>query len=189
MAKNPDPTLKLTTTKGVARTLDDWSTMFHLCLVILPPRREASAYIPIADRIFAVFGDADCRTALCVVGNDYDRRERARRRRGQVPDLHRSRRRVRQEPRSHAPAGVRPPASRHHPGGVGRGLGSARVAAGRTTRWRNRWRGPIRRSLGRGIPHRRPAGLFHSRSWAQHPSFGPAGSDSTRLRGFRPYVT
>jgi hypothetical protein len=71
LAKNPDPTLKLTTTKGVTRTLDDWSTMFHLCLVILPPRREASAFIPIAQRIFAVFGDADCRTALCVVGNDY----------------------------------------------------------------------------------------------------------------------
>ena len=71
MPKNPDPTLKLTTTKGVARTLDDWSTMFHLCLVILPPRPEASVYIPIAERIFKVFGDADCRTALCVVGNEF----------------------------------------------------------------------------------------------------------------------
>ena len=71
MAKNPDPNLKLASTKGVTRTLDDWSTMFHLCLVILPPRREASAFIPIAERIFAVFGDADCRTGLCVVGTDY----------------------------------------------------------------------------------------------------------------------
>ncbi len=48
MPKNPDPTLKLTTTKGVTRTLDDWSTMFHLCIVILPPRPQASAFIPIA---------------------------------------------------------------------------------------------------------------------------------------------
>ena len=71
MAKNPDPALKLTTSKGVTRTLDDWSTMFHLCLVILPPRPEASVYIPIAERIFQVFGDADCRTALCVVGNEF----------------------------------------------------------------------------------------------------------------------
>jgi hypothetical protein len=71
LAKNPDPTLKLTTTKGVTRTLDDWSTMFHLCLVILPPRREGSAFIPIAERIFAVFGDADCHTALCVTGNEF----------------------------------------------------------------------------------------------------------------------
>ena len=71
MAKNPDPNLKLASTKGVTRTLDDWSTMFHLCLVILPPRPEASAFIPIAERIFKVLGDADCRTALCVVGNEF----------------------------------------------------------------------------------------------------------------------
>jgi hypothetical protein len=69
--KNPDPNIKLTSTKGVARTLDDWSTMFHLCLVILPPRPEAEKFIPIAERIFQVFGDADCRTAFCVVGNEF----------------------------------------------------------------------------------------------------------------------
>jgi hypothetical protein len=71
VAKNPDPNLKLASTKGVTRTLDDWSTMFHLCLVILPPRPEAAVFIPIAKRIFQVFGDADCRTALCVVGNEF----------------------------------------------------------------------------------------------------------------------
>ena len=69
----------------MTRTLDDWSTMFHLCLVILPPRREASAFIPIAERIFAVFGDADCHTAYCVMGNEFIAKRRARRRRGQVP--------------------------------------------------------------------------------------------------------
>jgi hypothetical protein len=69
--KNPDPNLKLASTKGVTRTLDDWSTMFHLCLVILPPRPEAAVFIPIAKRIFQVFGDADCRTAFCVVGNEF----------------------------------------------------------------------------------------------------------------------
>jgi hypothetical protein len=42
--------------------------MFHLCLVILPDRPEASGWIPIARRIFATFGDADCRTAYCVTG-------------------------------------------------------------------------------------------------------------------------
>jgi hypothetical protein len=71
MAKSPDPTIKLTTTKGVTRTLDDWSTMFHLCLVVLPPRPEAAVYVPVAKRIFAVFGDADCRTAFCVAGNEF----------------------------------------------------------------------------------------------------------------------
>ena len=71
MPKSPDPNIKLTSTKGVSRTLDDWSTMFHLCLVILPPRPEAAMFIPIAKRIFQVFGDADCRTAFCVVGNEF----------------------------------------------------------------------------------------------------------------------
>jgi hypothetical protein len=69
--KNPDPNLKLTSTKGVTRTLDDWLTMFHLCVVVLPPRPEASVFIPIARRIFQVFGDADCHTAFCVAGNEF----------------------------------------------------------------------------------------------------------------------
>ena len=51
MPKNPDPSIKLTSSKGQTRTLDDWSTMFHLTLVILPPRPEAARYIPIAERI------------------------------------------------------------------------------------------------------------------------------------------
>ena len=71
MPKNPDPSLKLTSTKGQTRTLDDWTTMFHLCLVVLPPRPEAARFIPIAQRIFKVFGDADCRTGFCVVGNEF----------------------------------------------------------------------------------------------------------------------
>ena len=68
MAKNPDPTLELTTSKGVTRTLDDWSTMFQLCLVILPDRPEAAEWIPVARRIFDVLGDSDCRTAYVVTG-------------------------------------------------------------------------------------------------------------------------
>jgi hypothetical protein len=68
VAKNPDPTLELITSKGVSRTLDDWSTMFQMCLVILPDRPEASAWIPVARRIFDVLGDSDCRTAYVVTG-------------------------------------------------------------------------------------------------------------------------
>jgi hypothetical protein len=71
VAKNPDPNLKVTSSKGATRTLDDWSTMFHLCLVILPPRPEAARFIPVARRIFQEFGDADCRTAYCVLGNEF----------------------------------------------------------------------------------------------------------------------
>jgi hypothetical protein len=68
VAKNPDPALELTTSKGVTRTLDDWSTMFQLCLVILPDRPEASVFVPIAERIFATFGDSDARTSFVVTG-------------------------------------------------------------------------------------------------------------------------
>ena len=68
MAKNPDPALKLTTSKGITRTLDDWATMFHLCFVVLPARTEASVFVPIGERIFATFGDADCHTAYVVTG-------------------------------------------------------------------------------------------------------------------------
>ena len=70
MPSNPDPTLKLTSSKGTTRTLDDWSTIFHLCLVILPARPEASAWVPVARRIFRTFGDADCHTAYCVPGSE-----------------------------------------------------------------------------------------------------------------------
>src|SRR3954465_1950351 len=65
-AKNPDPTLALSTTAGVTRSLDDWTTMFHLCLVILPDRPEAARWIPVAQRIFEVLGDSDARTAYVV---------------------------------------------------------------------------------------------------------------------------
>jgi hypothetical protein len=68
VAKNPDPALTLTTTRGVARTIDDWTTMFQLCLVVLPARAEASAYLPAAARIFATLGDSDCTCAFVVTG-------------------------------------------------------------------------------------------------------------------------
>lgn len=66
VAKNPDPTLELSTATGVTRTLDDWTTMFHLCLVILPDRPEASAWVPVARRIFGVLGDSDARVAFVI---------------------------------------------------------------------------------------------------------------------------
>ena len=64
MAKNPDPTLTLTTLTGVTRTLDDWTTTFHLVLVILPDDPRATDWIPVARRIFSVFGDSDARVAF-----------------------------------------------------------------------------------------------------------------------------
>src|SRR5690606_19763075 len=68
MAKNPDPTLPLSTITGVTRTLDDWTTMFHMVLVVLPDRLEGAQWVPIAERIFATFGDSDAKVAFLVPG-------------------------------------------------------------------------------------------------------------------------
>lgn len=69
MAKNPDPSLPLESIKGVRRTLDDWATVFNLAVVLLPARIEASAWIPVIDRMYRTFGDSDVRTTICVAGN------------------------------------------------------------------------------------------------------------------------
>ena len=131
MPKNPDPSIKLTSSKGQTRTLDDWSTMFHLALVILPPRPEAARYIPIAERIFKVFGDADCRTAFCVTGNEFIARGVL----GDAEDRYMTfvdpDARVRHQPRAHAPARVRAPAPGHHAARRRRRLGPSRVATRR----------------------------------------------------------
>jgi hypothetical protein len=68
VAQNPDPSVELTSSKGVTRTLDDWATVFHLAVVILPPRPEASEWVPVIDRIYHVLGDSDTRTTVCVNG-------------------------------------------------------------------------------------------------------------------------
>jgi hypothetical protein len=66
MAQNPNPQLSITSAKGVTRTLDDWATVFNLAIVFLPDRPEGASFVPVIDRIFATFGDADVRTIVCV---------------------------------------------------------------------------------------------------------------------------
>jgi hypothetical protein len=66
VATNPDPQLQLSTVTGRTRSIDDWTTMFQLCLVVLPDQMEAQRYLPVARAIFKVFGDADCRVAFVV---------------------------------------------------------------------------------------------------------------------------
>jgi hypothetical protein len=66
VARNPDPQLPLTCLTGATRTLDDWTTVFNLALVVLPDRPEARAFVPVIERIFATFGDSDVRTVVCV---------------------------------------------------------------------------------------------------------------------------
>lgn len=70
MAQDPDPTLELTTIRGVTRTLDDWTTTFHLALVVLPGRPEAQTFLRVGRRIADVFGGSDCRPAFLVAGSE-----------------------------------------------------------------------------------------------------------------------
>lgn len=70
MAQNPDPYIELTTIAGRTRPLDDWLTMFHLCLVALPGRPEAQQYVPLGRRSLEVFQGADCKTAFLVTGRE-----------------------------------------------------------------------------------------------------------------------
>src|SRR5438094_8635996 len=70
MAQDPDPCVELTTIRGVTRTLDDWTTSFHLAATVLPGRPEASAYVRIGRRIADVLGGSDCRPAFVIVGNE-----------------------------------------------------------------------------------------------------------------------
>jgi hypothetical protein len=66
MAQNPDPNLALTSVAGVTHTLDDWATIFQLAIVLLPARAEASAWVPVIDRLYRTLGDSDVRTCVCV---------------------------------------------------------------------------------------------------------------------------
>jgi len=58
--------VQLATGRGVTRTLDDGTTRFHLCLVVLPGRPEGAAWVLVAERIFARLGDADGPGAFVV---------------------------------------------------------------------------------------------------------------------------
>ena len=70
MAQDPDLTVELSTARGVTRTLDDWTTTFHLALTVLPGRPEAASFVRIGKRIADVLGGSDCRPAFLIVGNE-----------------------------------------------------------------------------------------------------------------------
>jgi hypothetical protein len=70
MAHDPDLTVELSTVRGVTRTLDDWTTTFHLAATVLPGRPEASPYVRIGRRIADVLGGSDCRAAFVILGNE-----------------------------------------------------------------------------------------------------------------------
>jgi hypothetical protein len=66
VAQNPDPQLTLTSLAGVTRTLDDWTTVFNLAIVVLPDRPEGRQFVPVIERLYATFGDSDVRCAVSV---------------------------------------------------------------------------------------------------------------------------
>ncbi len=62
--------VKLRTRQGRERTIDDLTTLFDLCLVVLDARRP-SAYeplLPVVERIDAVLSGADCTVGVLLVG-------------------------------------------------------------------------------------------------------------------------
>jgi hypothetical protein len=71
MAQTPDPTIPLANLHGRTRTLDDWLTISHLALVVLPGKPEASKYVALGERALRVFRESDARTAFLVTGNEH----------------------------------------------------------------------------------------------------------------------
>jgi hypothetical protein len=61
------PETSLTSLSGDSRPLEEWTTTFHLALVVLDPFTYESAWIlDTGGRILRTFAEADCRTAFVV---------------------------------------------------------------------------------------------------------------------------
>ena len=69
MAKSPDPNIKLTSSKGVTRTLDDWATIFQLCLVVLRAAAEAGMFVRSPAHLRRA-RDSDCRIVYYVLSDE-----------------------------------------------------------------------------------------------------------------------
>jgi len=70
VARDPSGDLELTTVDGERRSVSEWLTNFHLLLVCIDPYTSESAWVlDTADRILAVFAEADCRVAWLVTSD------------------------------------------------------------------------------------------------------------------------
>lgn len=68
--------VQLAPINGEPRTLEQWTTMFHLVLVVLDPfTYESSWILETGARILRNFADADCRTAFLVMGTADEARQ------------------------------------------------------------------------------------------------------------------
>jgi hypothetical protein len=73
VASNPPPDLVLTPLHGKAKTVEELLTMFDLCLVVLDPFTNESAWLlETAGRVLETFEQADVRVAWLVAGADAD---------------------------------------------------------------------------------------------------------------------
>jgi hypothetical protein len=71
VASNPPPDLVLTPLNGKPKTVEELLTMFDLCLVVLDPFTDESAWLlETAGRILSVFDQADVRVAWLMAGAD-----------------------------------------------------------------------------------------------------------------------
>jgi hypothetical protein len=69
VAIDVDGDVLLTPVRGQAARLEEWTTMFHLAVVVLDPfTYESSWIIDTARRIMSVYGEADCRVGFIVTG-------------------------------------------------------------------------------------------------------------------------
>jgi hypothetical protein len=75
VASAPPADLTLTPLNGQARPVEEWLTMFHMCLLVIDPYTNESAWIlPVATRIVGTFEQADCRVAFLVAADERDAR-------------------------------------------------------------------------------------------------------------------
>jgi hypothetical protein len=69
VAIDVDGDVQLTPVRGQAASLQQWTTMFHLAVVVVDPfTYESSWILDTARRIMSVFSDADCRVGFIVTG-------------------------------------------------------------------------------------------------------------------------
>ena len=76
MASDPAPDLKLTALRGDSFTVSEWLTTFHLCIVVLDPYTNESAWIlETAGRILSNYSAGDVRVAFLVTASADETRQ------------------------------------------------------------------------------------------------------------------
>jgi hypothetical protein len=73
MATDPPADLALTPLRGGGRTIEEWLTNFHLCVVVLDPYTNESAWaLESAGRVLLTYAQADVRVGWVVTAGEDD---------------------------------------------------------------------------------------------------------------------